>query len=788
MESNSSLNASITSTSIEKQLRSLPLALCALFLISGASGLIYQVVWLRMLTRTLGSTVYATSTILAVFMGGLALGSYLFGCYADRVRRPLMVYAILEAGIGLAALLTLGMNSWPEPFYRAVYSLAGDSRPILTAGQILLVATALLIPTTLMGATLPTLCAYGVRRSAEVGRTVGTLYALNTIGAMLGVLISGFVLLGEIGETRTIIVGVVINVLVAVAALLFFPNQSGDGPPVVEASSEAAGKAAGKALAVEDAAAARRVRLMVLLSFGVSGFVSLALEMIWSRMLALYLGTSVYAFTAMLGVMLAGIGVGGWIGGRVERWKDPLLILIRLELGIAFMAALGIVSFALYRNMPIIIAPLAMVGPVALLLGIAFPVAVRCYTDHANVVGRRVGELYAWNTVGCILGSLAGGFVLVPLLGVSTTGALLVVITLISALLLIAVHPKGFSVARMMDYALIAASLLTVISVGNPYRDMLYNKMFAFSDEFVVFDHVEEASATTTVGGIPENPLARMLLVNGHGMTVLLTGNKLMANLPLWLVEKPKDALVICMGMGTTFRTASLHPEIDVTVVELVPAVAKMMHYFHNNATEVLARPNAHVVVDDGRNYLLMHPKKFDVITIDPAPPLHSAGTVNLYAKEFFDLCASRTKPGGIVCLWVPVAPMSESKMVLRTFATAFPYVSVWRGPTYPGFYLMGSQHPITDVESKIRAGFKDSTVVADLIEWDETCSSPERIMALYLCDRQALLDFTQGSPVVSDDRPYTEFPMFRLGGRDSEKTEQLTAINVHQWLQMRQK
>ncbi len=263
----------------------------------------YEVVWLRMLSRTLGSTVYATSTILAVFMGGLALGSFNFGRVADRVRRPLVFYAILEAAVGATAVLSLGLNVWPIPFYRAIYSFAGNSGAALTLSQIAVAAAALLIPTSLMGATLPTLSAYGVRRYARVGRIVGTLYALNTLGAAAGVLASGFVLIGAIGETRTILVGAAINGLVAIGALVL-SRARGD---CVERLPE---RTSGPVVA-GSGSNAHSVRRMVLIVFGLSGFISLALEIVWSRMLVLYEGTSIYAFSSMLAVMLLGIGVGG---------------------------------------------------------------------------------------------------------------------------------------------------------------------------------------------------------------------------------------------------------------------------------------------------------------------------------------------------------------------------------------------------------------------------------------------------------------------------------------------
>jgi spermidine synthase len=764
----------------------LPLALCALFLLSGSSGLIYEVVWLRMLSRTLGSTVYATSTILAVFMGGLALGSLIFGNIADRIRRPLVLYACIEAAIGVTAILSLGMNSWPIPLYREVYSLTAGSRTALTAGQVIVAMAALLLPTTLMGATLPTLCAYGVRRTSAMVRVAGTLYSLNTLGAMAGVLAGGFVLIGAIGETRTILIGAAINALVAIIALTFFGSNNANGGGADEitraAGAEMDAEVHGRQTEVSRPVS-RRVAQTVLICFAVSGFFSLAMEIVWSRMLTLDLGTSVYAFSAMLFFMLAGIGIGGWLGGGADRWKDPLQALARLELGIALFAAYGLWNFRNFDVADVILPPLVMVFPAALLMGIAFPVAVRCYADHARSIGRRVGELYAWNTMGCIAGSLAGGFVLLPMFGASLTGTLLVALTTIAALALFMVHPRGIRSMRLLDFLLVLSTIGLTSFIGDSYRDVIFSRISRGYPRWTIFGQAEEAAATTTAFGDLRHPTSRVLWVNGHGMTILLTGNKLMADLPLWFSDSPRDALVICLGMGTTFRTATRHADVDVTVVELVHAVTEFLPFYHSDAMQVLAQPNAHVVVDDGRNYLLTHDRKYDAITIDPAPPLYSAGTVNLYSVEFFKLCLERLRPTGVLCLWVPPAPMSESKMILRTFATTLPYVLVFEGPTYRGFYLIGTFRPLNYIKARIERGFSDPKIVADLKEWGDSSDTPEKVLALHVCDRDGLLRFTQGSPILTDDRPYTEFPLWRMRGGDPEYDVLLESGFLRRWL-----
>jgi len=625
-----------------------------------------------------------------------------------------------------------------------------------------------------MGATLPTLSAYGVRRFALVGRVVGTLYALNTLGAMAGVLVSGFILIGAFGETRTILVGAAINGLVAVGALLLLPARARGNAPRSE-------PAAAHSTEAMDDAVSRRVRRTVLFCFAISGFVTLGLEIVWSRMLVLYEGTSIYAFSSMLAVILAGIGLGGFLGRRVERWKDPLMALARLEMCFGLTAAYSLAVFRYLQHGTghLVQPPLVMLGPAAFVLGVAFPVAVRCYTDHTRAIGRRVGDLYAWNTIGCILGSISGGFLLLPYFGAARSGVILSGLAVIASLALLVVHPKGIRRARFIDAVLLLAVVTTLATLGDPYRDLIYSRL----SDLQIFGYVEEAAATTTSAGIREIPTNRHLFVNGYGMTGLITGNKLMAHLPLWLADSPRDAVVICMGMGTTFRSATRHPDIDVTVVELVPAVTRFMHFYHDDADKIMAQPNAHVIVDDGRNYLLMHQRKVDMITIDPAPPLYSAGTVNLYSQEFFRLCASRINPGGAVCLWIPPGPVCELKMLLRTFAMEFPYVSTWAGPTYPGFYLIGTLRPVNDVEARVRRGFANPAIVPDLAEWDNSCDTPEKVLSLWICDRDALLKFTSDRPVVTDDRPFTEFPIWRMYGGDSEYWVALDAMHLRRWI-----
>ena len=245
----------------------------------------------------------------------------------------------------------------------------------------------------------------------------------------------------------------------------------------------------------------------------------------------------------------------------------------------------------------------------------------------------------------------------------------------------------------------LAASIAAIFCVGTQLGDPLLTLMEkkiaqTYGPDVIgsnkIFEHRENRSGTVTVFGYPPAPLARHLWINGQGMSSLCTETKIMAHLPILLCHNPRDVLVICFGMGTTARSCTRHDQLAVDAVEVMPDVYEAFGFFHADAAAVLSLPRLHHYVQDGRNYLLSRHKQYDVITIDPAPPIESAGTVNLYSREFFALCKSRLRPGGLVCLWVAPGPASEIRMIMRTFIDVFPQANLWRGVRYLGFYLIG--------------------------------------------------------------------------------------------------
>lgn len=781
--------------------------LLTLFLISGAVGLIDEVVWTRMLTRALGTTVEATSTVLAAFMAGLALGGAIGGRFARRAQRPMLWYAWIELGVALfaGASLFLLNPALLVPLYRTLNDLAGGDRSLLTPIRAAFCFLVLIPPAALMGATLPVLVEYAEKRLKTFETSVGFLYAMNTLGAVLGTIAAGFVLIGWIGETNTLLAAIAMNLLVGAGAIVA-DRMGGD------ASKSESLEKSGSPNEVDPTAYNDRKwrRNLAIASFAVSGFTTLGLEVAWGRMLLLFEGTSIYAFSSMLAVLLTGMAIGGGFAQRrLINAGDPLVSLGLTQLasgtatiiGLYIYAGLPFVQFMFTSKALIllnwVVAPLLLVGPLGFLSGASFSLAARCVMTTAEDASARIGVLYAWNTFGCIAGSLLTGFLIMPRIGSAKTVTLsaslgVVVGSIVVLATVLAARSRGTNRRPAWLAAGLATAFgFTALGIGDPFAGLILKRAAGSvkpRGEIELYRHIEDAAATTTAFGSKSGErLQKSLWINGYGMTQLVSVTKAMAHLPFWLADDPRNALVICYGMGTSARSASLHKNTKVRVVELVPGVIECASFFHPNAIETLKSRNVEIVVGDGRNDLLLNNKRYDVIVVDPAPPLYAAGTVNLYNVDFFKLCRDRLTSTGAACIWLPVERYDESLMVLRGFVEAFPYVDVWGGGKHDnGFMLIGRRRPIVDREAAVRRGFENAAVAADLAEWDAEFASADKMNRLYLTDRAGLSDFVGGGAVNSDDHPYTEFPLWRAVFKRSRFNRFLAADYVREFMRNR--
>jgi spermidine synthase len=744
-------------------------ALYALFFFSGISGLIYETIWLRMLIRVLGCTAYATAVMLAAFMAGMALGSYLLGRYAADFPNKLRLYALLELGVGITALaLTFSLNHL-VPLYRLIYGLVHGGRFGLTIFQSVLMFAVLLVPTSLMGGTLPVLSAHTKSHQLSFPRRIGLLYGLNTLGAVVGVLWSGLFSIGALGETATLYIGLVITLAVA---WLAFRMSLQDQPAAAEA--QAPRSDAGPAISAYSLPTRRLVGVAYLLS----GFTAMAYEIVWTRMFQIELGTSIYAFSIMLAFYLAGVATGSLCARQlVGKAEHPLQMFGLAQLGVGLYGLIGMylvsffepVSLSLQLSLKhVLVMPFVVVFPITFVLGVIFPAVCRCYVASEAEVSRAVGRLYALNTLGCILGSLVCGFVLVWLLGTRGTVLVLAGINLTLGVVLVFRESAGIRQSYLWPAAATVVMAAVVLGFASPdpftaaVQRAIRQSFGRSAKEVKIYFQKEGIAATTTALGIPNQPSSEHLWVNGIGMTIPCTETKIMAHLPLLLHQNPKEMLIVCFGMGTTVRSARVHKQIQCDVVELVPEVYDCLPYFHADGPAILSDPRIHRYADDGRNFLLMRSKQYDVITMDPPPPVWSAGTVNLYTEEFFDLCHRHLNPDGIMCLWVPPMEASEARMIMKTFNTVFPDTYVWRSSSFevPGFFLVGLKDHRELDPSPFRAANENKEIVADLSEWGPF--KPGDIIKLFTLTPEQLALYVDKDRIISDDHPYTEFPLWR--------------------------
>jgi len=748
-------------------------AVYALFALSGASALIYQVIWTRWLGLVFGNTTLSISVVLGCFMLGLGLGSRLAGARLRRLRDPMRWYALAELGIGLYALACRPLIELTDRVFTALVSVdspAGYSLIVRTG----LSAALLLIPTLLMGTTLPLLSDF-FRRGRSDARSwrVGLLYAANTAGAAAGILLAGFLLIELVGVFGTTLVAAAMNFLVARLGYRL---------------SRSAGAAERTAPAAPDE---KRGALGTYALWAVawSGALALASEVLWTRTLETIVGNSTYAFSSIVVVYLCGIALGSWAMSRTVRrlkalplWFAGLL----LAMGLWTLAAIGLFGIiaASLAQFSLQAVPLGVIFrhsleatsvlfPLALLSGACFPVATRLVEPEASdASGARVADVYAWNTFGAVAGSAIGGFMLAPLW--DFTNALYMLACLYGAGAAAACAYLALRRARrgerLAAAALGAAALAAALFALERARDAgRYARSFeARHPEWEATFHRPGLQGVTSVVRAKAGARSAVLLVNGIGMTALATDAKMMAHLPMLLHPKPDDALVICLGMGTTYRSALSYGG-RVTAVELVEEVVDALGRFQ--APELLNAPRGRIVVNDGRGFLKLSRETFDVITIDPPPPIDAAGVSSLYSKEFIELARAHLKKGGIMAHWVPypqaragVSDKATMMMLTATFASAFPYVYYHAAFLPIGLHLVGSMEPIDFAPASLSRRLSNPAVSADINEWDRL--PPDFFSSGWIRVPPGDLRI----PLDTDDRPRLEFFLLKALAAGGER------------------
>ncbi|MCP4607108.1 MAG: tetratricopeptide repeat protein [Planctomycetes bacterium] len=748
--------------------------LALLFLLSGIAGLIYEIAWTRMLVLVFGNTMWATATVLSSFMAGLALGAYMIGRYIDRESRNLIrLYAILECFVGGFALLFPLILKLAGPVFPAVYQVVDGNLIAVNIARFVSCFLIILVPTFFMGGTLPIIVKYVVGDTpSSVGKRTGLLYGLNTLGAVLGCLLSVFVFLKNLGLVGTVLIGVGLNLAVAAAAFVLHVRNRRNSPK--ESLSVSPNPELEKRTAPSrDAHYLKPTRTAVVIAIFISGYVALALEVLWTRMLALFTSNTVYSFAAILSVFLGGIAIGSLVYSRfLSKLKHQELLFVAIQAGI------GLTAFATPYVVTILIGPhfggnaqiLAFVIAASIMLvptilmGMTFPVAVHLYQDGRLDVGVGIGRIYAANTVGSILGAVVAGLILIPLLGVHRGIAVCAAGSAIAAgLVFIASQPPKL---RLRSAFCTSASVLVILVVIAFIPDSFYSFYRQRQPDADILHYDEGQVANVVVYdfkkiGYKDLYLNSVEEASSRIWHVQLF--KLLGILPPLMHKKPEDALMIAFGAGMSSGAAvSMVDKLDC--VELNPDIDGVAKRFQKENLDVLNREKFNLIVNDGRNFLYLTDKTYDVIMSDATNP-RAFDSWTLYTKEFYEMVKSKLRPEGIFSQWMPVPlPNDAVKIILNTFSTVFPHTSFW--------CIHGSsQCLMLATQDRLNINYKEFVLKTNealkRVAFDDYgVSTAEKVLSFFFFGEDELKEYLTGFDKVStDDLPIAQFYSI-LGGQ----------------------
>jgi len=706
------------------------------FFISGFCSILYELVWLRLAMAEFGVTTALVSIVLSVFMGGLGAGSWIAGTlvrrYGDHIRfHPLRLYACSELLIAVSALAVplqlvwgnhlLGQVANRVPISSGIYYLASGAWLALT-----------LVPwCACMGATIP-LAMFAIRsgQGHDSRRSFSFLYLSNVLGAVAGSIVPLF-LIELYGFHGTLRIGAVLNTLIFASAfgltLTSSQRSSAAAPEPAEGPSNPADSSA-----------------VILLLLFTTGLTTMGMEVVWIRLFTTYIGPVVYSFATILAAYLAATFVGSRVyrvWSRRNEHENPLIWVSLGFLGLlSLLAADGRIDLG--SNFRVLLG----VAPFAGVIGFLTPMLVDRWSGGDP---DRAGRAYAVNVVGCILGPLLAGFFLLPWLGEQKSMLLFALPWFVLAIPLAMRKPRQLLQTAIAGGFIVAA--LAVFFLTEDYEADYPNRVV-----------LRDSTATVIATG---SGMDKQLLVNGVGMTALTPVTKMMAHMTLAsLPGPPQNALIICFGMGTTFRSA-LSWKIPVTVVELVPSVPKLFTYYHPNGHQVLASPLAHVVIDDGRRYLERTPQHYDAIIIDPPPPVPAAGSSLLYSRDFYELAKQRLRPGGILQQWLPPeGDAVDQAAIARALTEVFPYVRVYGSVYLLGLHYFASMSPIPERTGQELVNRTPASAVTDMMEWGPG-RTPAEQFALMLSNPSSpteLIALSPNTPALQDDRPVNEYYLLR--------------------------
>jgi len=782
---------------------------------SGLAGLVYEVGWTRLLTLELGRSMAASSTVLAVFMGGLAAGAAVAGRLAARMtaQRALRVYAALECGVAaLAVALPLELRA-VAPLFAATYR--DGSGGMLFAFTRLAVSTLLLLlPTLLLGATFPFAVRCFASNRPDASRRVSAIYAANTVGAAVGTSLAGFVLLPSLGLTGTLLTGAAFSIAAGALAGLLSMRTEGVGrdaqppadvPPTAPAPRGRARDARkpGDVALPTPSPLARPVIAAVLLA--VTGAATFSTEVAWTRVIALLVGPSTYAFAAVVTVFVAGTALGATLATALPR-RTPTSVALTFCLSAATAASVWATSIAgtsMPHDLVLDLASASSVSivvrslrealvmlPMSIALGASFPWALRL-AGGESVSPRVIGAVYAVNTLAGVIGALATGFLIVPALGLEQT--LLVSAALLAVGAIVAGATGGAALwMRGLTWLPLGAALVMLVGRGTWDRELLASGAYKYAAAVPSGLDIETALKSGTLvyyrdgaqATVSVKRLTGVLSLAIDGKVDASTGGdmltqKLLAHVPLLLHGAPRRVAIIGLGSGITAASALSHDITDLDVLEISPEVAEASRLFAARGHSPLDDPRTRLLVADGRTHLALGTRPYDVIIAEPSNPW-MAGVAALFTQEYFLSARARLAPGGVVCQWVNTYDIStdDLRSVVATFTDVFPHATLWMAGE-GDLLMVGSPDPLEARLGSVEQRWTAGKVADDLRSI--RVNTPFVLLSMFVGGEDAAARFAQGAALQHDDRMALEFSAPQsLHSRDQrENVAALRALDV---------
>jgi spermidine synthase len=757
---------------------------------------VYEVLWTKYLSLTFGTTMIAISIVAATFMAGLAIGSYLLGRYADREVNLLRVYACLEIGIALFALLFPPTLAVVTDFHTAVERLFPGLPVIGHLTHFTFSALLLVPPTVCMGGTFPVMCRFFAQKKSN--RQIGLLYALNTFGAMLGAFVSGYCLIPYLGLSTSGYLAALTNLTIAGIAF-FLAHRIGTAPTPQPSET--------KSPSLPNLTVHHR---LILVAIALVGFFSLAYEILWTRVFLLFLGNTSYAFSMILSAFLVSLALGGILYSYLSRRgidDRAIFTLLSFLMGLFILATVpfydNLAHFFQFAHQASgerwwhltllsFILVFCVVSLPTVFSGCLLPAAVAILDPGKVRTGEGVGLIVLHNTVGAVLGSLAAGFLLIPWLGTLASFRTLATLNVLMAAVLYFHYRQKLPWPRMAP-ALLALGLVPALLPASWDPGLMNSGVYIYAPKYERMGGLKNVlhreMIITTIEGIDTSVAVhegkggsfRFFTVNGKtdgGTGSDMATQVLVGQLPMLLHSSPEEVLVIGLGTGITLRGLSDHPTQRIRCVEISPEVVEASAYFTGVNGNVLADPKVALSIEDGRNLLLTWPKQYDVIISEPSNPWQS-GNANLFTTDFYRLAARRLKEGGLFCQWIGLYDITPGnlRIATRTFLDTFPWAMVFR--VGADLVMVGAQHDLKfdylALETRLAV-----PGVADTLARIGITSPGALIGKYYLYSEGSLENFSRGARLNSDDHPILEYSARYLLGEKTLgelQTRNLTAL-----------